>query len=143
MKRASLILAIAAALAATAPAAKEDVLIQADKDFAKAAAERGVEGFLSFFAEDSTILPKMAAPITNKAGITAAHRKNWAQPGFSLEWTPLKAVLARSGELGYTYGTYVRKILEDGKQVTETGKYVTIWRRQRDGSWKVELDTGN
>ncbi|HLK68781.1 MAG TPA: DUF4440 domain-containing protein [Bryobacteraceae bacterium] len=124
-------------------AAKEDALIQADKDFAKATADRGAEGFLSFFAEDGTILPKNGAPIHGKEGLGAAFREAWAQPGYSLQWTPLKAELARSGELGYTYGAYERKRLVDGRVVTETGKYTTIWRRQRDGKWKVILDMGN
>jgi ketosteroid isomerase-like protein len=124
-------------------AAKEDVLLQADKDFAKAAAARGAEGFLSFFADDGTILPKNGAPIQGREGLGAAFREAWGQPGYSLQWTPLKAEMARSGELGYTYGTYERKRVVDGKAVIETGKYTTIWRRQRDGKWKVILDMGN
>jgi ketosteroid isomerase-like protein len=139
MKKSFLLLLFAAA----AFAAREDVLIQADKDFAKAAAERGAEGFLSFFAGDATILPKNGAPVTGQAALREAFRQNWAQPGYSLAWTPLKAELSRSGEIGYTYGTYERKRLVDGKPVTETGKYVTIWKRQRDGKWKVVLDMGN
>lgn len=129
--------------AAAAFAAREDVLIQADKDFAKAAAARGAEGFLSFFAADAAILPKSGAPITGTDALGAAFRETWAQPGYSLRWTALKAELARSGEIGYTYGTYERKRMVNGKPVTETGKYVTIWRRQRDGKWKVIVDMGN
>jgi ketosteroid isomerase-like protein len=129
--------------AAAAFAAREDVLIQADKAFAQAAAERGAEGFLSFFADDATILPKNGAPIAGKSALREAFRQTWAQPGYSLAWMPLKAELSRSGEIGYTYGTYERKRIVDGKPVTETGKYVTIWKRQRDGRWKVVLDMGN
>jgi len=124
-------------------AAREDVLLQADRDFAKAAAERGAEGFLSFFADDGTILPKNGQPISGKEALGAVFRKTWSRPGYSLQWTPLKAELARSGEIGYTYGTYERKWIEDGKPANETGKYVTVWRRQRDGKWKVILDMGN
>ena len=129
--------------AAAAFGAREDVLIQADKDFAKAAAERGAEGFLSFFAEDASILPKNGAPVTGKEALAAVFRKVWSQPGYSLQWTPLKAELSKSGEIGYTYGTYERKWLDGGKPAGETGKYVTIWRRQRDGKWKVIVDMGN
>lgn len=129
--------------AVAALAAREDVLLQADKDFAKAAAARGAGGFLSFFAGDAAILPKNGAPITGLDRLGAAFRETWAQPGYSLQWTPLKAELAKSGEIGYTYGTYERRRMVDGKPVTETGKYVTIWRRQRDGKWKVIVDMGN
>ncbi len=124
-------------------AAREDVLIQADKDFAKAAAERGAEGFLSFFADDAAILPKNGAPITGKEALTKAFRDTWAQPGYSLQWTPLEAEMASGSDIGYTYGSYERKRVVDGKPLVETGKYVTIWRRQRDGKWKVIVDMGN
>ena len=139
MKRLALLCFCCAAMAAS----REDVLLQADKDFAKAAAARGADGFLSYFAEDATILPKGGAPLTGRAKLGEAFRETWAQPSYSLAWTPLKAELAKSGELGYTYGTYERKRIVDGKPVTETGKYVTIWRRQKDGSWKVIVDMGN
>jgi ketosteroid isomerase-like protein len=33
--------------------------------------------------------------------------------------------------------------LKDGQPTTETGKYVTVWKKQKDGSWKVALDMGN
>jgi uncharacterized protein (TIGR02246 family) len=129
--------------AATAFAAREDVLIQADTDFAKATAARGVEGFISFFADDASILPKNGPPVTGKEALAAVFRKVWSQPGYSLQWTPLKAELSKSGEIGYTYGTYERKWTDGGKEAGETGKYVTIWRRQRDGKWKVIVDMGN
>ena len=124
-------------------AARENVLLEADKNFAKAAAARGAEGFLSFFADDAAILPKNGPPITGKEKLAAAFRETWAQPGYSLQWTPLKAEMARSGDIGYTYGSYERKRNVDGKAVAETGKYVTVWRRQRDGKWKVIVDMGN
>jgi ketosteroid isomerase-like protein len=129
--------------AATLFAAPADILIQADKDFDKATAARGAEGFLSFFDGDATILPKSGAPVSGKAVLAAVFKETWAQPGYSLRWTPLKAVMAASGELGYTYGTYERKRLREGKPTVETGKYVTVWKRQPDGKWKVVLDMGN
>jgi ketosteroid isomerase-like protein len=130
-------------LAAAAPAAREDVLLQGDREFARATAARGAEGFISFFAEEVTLLPKNGPPIQGKAAASEVIRRGWAQPGYSLAWTPLHAELARSGEIGYTYGTYERKVQQDGKPGTETGKYVTMWKRQRDGTWKVTLDMGN
>ena len=109
----------------------------------QAAAARGAEGFLSFFADDAAILPKSGAPITGKEALAKAFRETWAQPGYSLQWTPLKAEMASGSDIGYTYGSYERKRIADGKPVVETGKYVTIWRRQRDGKWKVIVDMGN
>jgi ketosteroid isomerase-like protein len=130
-------------VAAAAPAAREDVLLQADREFAQATAARGAEGFIAYFAEEVALVPKNGAPIVGKTAASDVIRRAWAQPGYSLTWAPLHAELAKSGELGYTYGTYERKFVQDGKPATETGKYVTAWKKQRDGKWKVILDMGN
>ena len=56
----------------------------------------------------------------------------------------MKAEMAASGDLGYTFGNYVATSKDkDGKVVKHYGKYVTIWKKQADGSWKVAMDTGN
>ena len=130
-------------LAASAWAAKEDVLLRADEEFARVTAARGAAGFSSFFAPDAVVLPAKAPVVEGLQAIAEGNRKTWAQPGFSLQWKPLKAHMAKSGELGYTYGTYERRRTVDGKTVIETGKYTTIWKRQKDGTWKVVLDMGN
>ena len=139
MKLAAALLLFSGALLA----AKEDALIAADYEFGRVTAAQGAVGFVSFFDEGGTILPKGGDPVVGKDRLRPVFEKIWSTPGYSLEWTPLKAVLARGGDLGYTYGTYVRKFQRDGQTQTETGKYVTIWKKQRDGKWKVVLDMGN
>ena len=56
----------------------------------------------------------------------------------ALTGAPIKADVAQSGDLGYTYGSYV---LRDGGR-TEKGYYVRVWRRE-GGRWRVALDTAN
>ena len=46
------------------------------------------------------------------------------------------------GETAYETGTYSYKYREAGKPVNEEGRYVTIWKRQGDGSWKIAVDMG-
>ena len=66
-------------------------------------------------------------------------------PKLKLVWEPDTAVISVSGDIGYTIGrSQVRQTNADGTvTIRSTGRYLTIWRRQPDGSWKVELDTGN
>lgn len=117
-------------------------LIQLEADFAKATAERGFDGFMSYFADDAADLPAGGPIVSGKENIRKALGP-WG-PDVSLTWTPVKAEMAASGDLGYTYGTYVFKANgKDGKPVTSYGKYATIWKKQTDGSWKVIMDTGN
>ena len=127
------------------PAASADAsaLLRAEAAFARAAAERGAEGFLSFFAGEGSILPAKGPVVTGLPALRGAFSRTWG-PGFSLTWKPLKAEVARSGDLGYTYGTYERKRRDtSGRTVTESGKYMTLWKKQPDGSWKVIADMGN
>ena len=57
----------------------------------------------------------------------------------TLTWEPLKAEVAGSGELGYTWGNW-KYVSTD---TTYYGNYFTIWKKQDDGRWKVALDGGN
>jgi len=117
-------------------------LMQLEADFAKATAEHGVEGFVSYFADNAVDLPDRGPIVSGKENIRKS-LGTWG-PDVSLTWTPVHAEMAASGDLGYTYGTYVFKAKgQDGKPVTGNGKYTTIWKKQSDGSWKVVLDMGN
>lgn len=51
---------------------------------------------------------------------------------------------SRAGDLGHTYGTYeLRFSGADGKPQIRYGTYVSIWKRQIDGTWKFVVDIGN
>ena len=65
-------------------------------------------------------------------------------PNNRFTWTPVGGDISASGDLGYTYGNYEFQSKDkDGKPHTEYGKYTSIWKLQKDGIWKVELDMGN
>ena len=117
-----------------------DLLRKLEADFAKAVAEHGHDAFVSYFAEDGVELED-GGGIKTKDDM----RKESAwPPDFSLTWAPVKAEMADSGDLGYTYGNYQLKNKDkDGKFVTRYGKYASIWKKQKNGSWKVVLDMGN
>jgi ketosteroid isomerase-like protein len=64
--------------------------------------------------------------------------------GYSLTWEPLFAEIAVSGELGYTFGVYEFKAMDsEGKPIIGKGTYVSIWKKDQLGNWKLVLDTGN
>jgi ketosteroid isomerase-like protein len=68
----------------------------------------------------------------------------WSLPNMTLHWTPTKVEAGRSGDLGYSMGTYELTFNDPkGKPMTDHGKYVTVWRKQADGSWKVVADVFN
>ena len=120
-----------------------DTLRQLEADFMKAAAERGSQGYMSYYAEDAVELPNGADMIQGKESI-AKSMSFLDQKDNHLTWTPIFADMAASGDLGYTFGTYeFRSKDKDGKPTVEYGKYASVWKRQKDGSWKVVMDMGN
>jgi len=132
-----------ARLSATPQTATAETLKQKEAEFMQAAATRGSEGYMSYYAEAAVELPNGTDAIQGKAEI-AKTMGFLDDKNNHLIWTPVGAELSASGDLGYTWGTYeFRSTGKDGKTVVDRGKYTSIWKRQEDGSWKVVLDMGN
>jgi uncharacterized protein (TIGR02246 family) len=125
-------------------AADERAVREADAAWSKAAAAKDVEGYLSFFAEDALSLPPNAPMLTGKESMRKDLSEAMASPGFALSWQANKVEASRGGDLAYSIGTYQGTMNDaKGKSVTERGKYVTVWKKQPDGKWKVVVDVYN
>jgi ketosteroid isomerase-like protein len=125
--------AAAGDLAATAD---ESAISRTDNDFYAASLARGGAAW-GDFADDSA----HSGRISGKAEIAAAFAKVYAQPGFRLAWHPDYARVF--GDIGVTSGPYLRQIRAgSGQEESETGRYVTVWHRQADGSWRFVWDGG-
>jgi ketosteroid isomerase-like protein len=120
----------------------KDQLIVADTQFAAATAEKGLEGWLSYFAPDAVIFPAGHDIVAGLQNIRAFYAESGFDPTH-LSWKPERAEVAASGDLGYTYGYWeMKRVDKDGMEQTLRGKYMTVWRRQPDGSWKLAADIG-
>lgn len=123
--------------------AAEDAVRAASTAWSKAAASMDVATVGSYYADDAAVLPPNAALVTGKD----AAQKAWAAmlvPGNSVAWTPVKVAVASSGDMGYDRGTYKATMTgPDGKVMSDTGKYLCVWKKQTDGSWKAIEDTWN
>jgi ketosteroid isomerase-like protein len=116
------------------------LLFKLEAEFAQAVAEHGHSAFVSYFAEDGVELDE-GGGITSRDEI--AKQPAWPE-GTSLTWTPVRGDMAASGDLGYTFGNYVFKSKnKEGKIVASYGKYMSVWKKQKDGAWKVVVDMGN
>lgn len=123
--------------------AEPSVLMEADRRFAAEVAEGGSEAWAAWFAEDGAQIQPVAGEIRGRDAI----RRSMAwldEPSVSLRWEPERADIAASGDLGWTTGTYVSERTRlDGTTERGEGRYVSIWRKQPDGSWRVVMDLGN
>lgn len=117
-------------------------LFDLEAKFARATAEGGGPAFASFFADDAVTLANGKAPVVGHAAIAA--QTTWSPRDYQLTWTPEGGRMSPSGDMGFTWGHYEGKAKDrNGNPVITTGRYMTIWRRQPDGSWKVVLDSSN
>lgn len=124
-------------------ASSPEVLMQADRDFAAAVAQGGADAWASWFAEDGAIIQPQVGEIRGRDEIRT-FMAVLDDPDVSLRWQPDRADIAASGDLGWTTGHYVSESgAVDGVPQRSEGLYVSIWRRQADGSWKVVMDLGN
>jgi len=114
-------------------------LLSADTAFSNAAQKIGVlNAFLGVATAETKILSGKGL------GFEAVRAEYQGFPATAtLSWKPSFSDVSATGDLGYTWGRYeYRELKADGKAIVETGTYVTVWRRQADGSWKVVLDGG-
>lgn len=119
------------------------VLDRADRAFAADVAREGLPAWMRWFEPDGGQISP--GKIVRTDADRSAHMAGlFGDSTLRLVWEPDTAVIAASGELGYTIGhSQVRRLAPDGTfTVLSTGRYLTVWRKQPDGSWKVELDQG-
>jgi ketosteroid isomerase-like protein len=111
-------------------------LVEAERSFAKASMEKGIkETFLTYLADDAIVFrpkPIMAKPLY-------AQRPHI--PG-SLSWKPIFADISASGDFGYTTGPYEYRSQPEKEQADGYGFYVSVWKKQTDGAWRVSFDGG-
>lgn len=120
------------------------LLMQLDREFDKATAEKGIDGWVAFFAQNGSMLSDTSKPITGPDEIRKAMESAFNDSSFSLRWQPIKAETMIPGVLGYTVGRYERrKMNKKGKLMKSTGTYSSTWKKQPDGLWKIVLDTGH
>lgn len=125
------------------PPPDADVLLEADRAFDASVAEGGSRAWVEWFAPDGRMVQPGVGLIQGHDDISAAMVR-LDDPSVSLRWMPDYAEIAASGDLGWTTGTYVsRRVGADGDTVDGQGRYVSIWRLQPDGSWRVAMDLGN
>lgn len=117
-------------------------LKDADLAFAKATSERGVEGWVGSFA-DSGMQVVAGRNVVGRAAIRELMAPSLGDTTRTLTWRPVSAEASAAGDLGYTIGRWERTARVKDSTVVTRGSYVTIWRRQGDGTWKVVLDIGN
>jgi ketosteroid isomerase-like protein len=117
-------------------------LIEADRGWARSVQEVGLGAWLQAFGETG-IMVSNGVLHSGQDGIRSQMLPLFADSLFSITWEPNFSEVAESGDLGYTIGTYEMTASADEGARTFRGSYLTVWRRNENGVWKVEADIGN
>ena len=134
------ILAFALLAAPAAPPAASttpfDRIVATERAFAALSPKEGFHAaFVAYFAEDGVVFDP--TPTNGRA----KHQGKPAPKGV-LSWAPGWAAVARAGDIGFTSGPWEYREPGEKAPPPATGWFFTAWRRQADGSYKVEADLG-
>jgi uncharacterized protein (TIGR02246 family) len=101
--------------------------------------------FASYYAEDALVLPPNAPAIAGKNRIQAGLTTLMADPNFALTFHSTRVEASKGGDMVYTIGAYSRTVtdMKSKKPVTDKGNYLTVWKKEADGNWKVVTDMDN
>jgi ketosteroid isomerase-like protein len=116
-------------------------LMDTDRAFNQMAVEQGRRAAFEHYMADSAVMYRSGKePFQGREQIMQLFPPDAKG---QLTWAPTFAEAAASGDLGYTLGTYDFKYTdENGEEQVSSGHYITVWKRQLDGSWKYVFDTG-
>lgn len=113
------------------------VIAKLEHDFDAATQARGVDGWMEFMAENA--VEGGAKPAVGRDAVRAATIENLK--GGKLTWAPTHTEMFKGGAMGCAIGRWTFTP-DDPKAAAFHGTYVTIWQKQKDGSWKVIYDAG-
>lgn len=115
-------------------------MVETERAFSRMAEEKGTrEAFVEFIADDG-ILFRPTAVLGKKWMREHPLPSSTSRP--LLSWQPIFAAVSLAGDLGYTTGPWqYKKDIKDA-QPAAFGNFMTVWKKQTDGSWKFALDLG-
>ncbi len=117
-------------------AADEQAVLATDRAFHAASITDKEKAWGDFAADDAS-----AAGAHGKAAVQAFFAGIYAKPGFRLDWEP--GFVRVFGDYAVSSGSYMQHVTaKTGDDITSTGTYLTVWARQKDGTWRFAWDGG-
>ncbi|MDH4313887.1 MAG: nuclear transport factor 2 family protein [Gammaproteobacteria bacterium] len=134
----------ASLLAATVPDGRSDLtqlLVCAETEFSRAAERRDLPAFLRFVDPDARFANNIVA--RGKEEIAAAWGAVFRSDGPAMRWRPAITEVSADGRLGLSRGPYRSlRTGENGEITVSWGHFISTWRRNDDGDWRVMFDSG-
>lgn len=123
-------------------AADEATIRAADADWAKFAAAKDLDKCMSYYLDDAVMFSPGAPAVLGKDNIRKVVQQMISAPSVQMTFSDQTVEVARSGDLAVDRGSYKSVVTDKkGKESTSGGKFVLVWKKQADGSWKIAADT--
>lgn len=115
-------------------------VFQTELNFAEMANSQGVQAAFLHFASETAVLSRNNKVIQGKSAIKD-YFESQTLKNVKLQWKPDFIEVAKSGDLAYTYGKYTMSAISpEGDSINAQGIFHTVWKRQKDKSWKFVWD---
>jgi len=123
-------------------AADEATIRTNDADFAKAAGGKDLDKCASLYLDDAVLFSPGVPAVIGKDNIRKFFDRMLAAPNMQFSFSDVTVDVARSGDLAEDRGSFQLTVTDKkGRPATQTGRYVLVWKKQADGSWKIAADT--
>lgn len=134
-----------AAMAAADPAVVQQAIEAANAKGADALNKGDVEGFLANYSPDAVVMMPNTPAWRGTDGMRTGFQgllTQFTASGVAFKTDDVKV----AGDLAIETGSYEMTMTAkkpNAKPMADKGKYVTVWQRQTDGSWKIIRDISN
>jgi uncharacterized protein (TIGR02246 family) len=114
-------------------------------EFIKDWSGKDADRIAAHYADDANVMVPNTPLMTGKDAIAKGMKEALADPKWSLQLQPVQVEMSKGSDLAYCRGAYVLAATDPAskKTATERGRYLVIFRKQADGSWKAIQDINN
>jgi uncharacterized protein (TIGR02246 family) len=126
---------------------KADIKALRDVEIAEEQAwsSKDLDKAVSFYADDAIVMDPNMPAVIGKENIRAFIKRIFADTAFEVQYQINRVDVAKSGDLGYTQGTLTSTMTDPttGKPMSDRGTWLTVRKKQADGSWKIVQDVSS
>jgi uncharacterized protein (TIGR02246 family) len=121
--------------------AEGEKVMQLSKEWSQAAFRGDVEKIIGYWADDAVVMSAGEPVLNGKQAIRKMVEESYKMPGFRINWEPQSVVVSESGDMAYLLeNSQISFTDSTGKPFTINNNAVSIWRKQKDGTWKNAVD---
>jgi uncharacterized protein (TIGR02246 family) len=125
-------------------AADETAIRAASAGWSAAAQAKDIDKSMSYYTDDAVQLSQNSPAIQGKAALRDGWQKMFQFDGPGLSFAAQTVDVAKSGDLAAEYGNYLLETADkNGKFTDQKGKYVVVWKKQADNTWKATMEIAN